>query len=576
MADDDQHGTATQRTERLTVLHDSSTMPAVTAQVQPITTAFPKVPTREFLDNNYRKPDLQKRCRELGFTNVWVSKSQLIDMILEKSLPSPNYTPGDDTDYALPTPGADMQPAPPTPREVTQIPSSSDVTHEPNSDQEEVDMFEMARKIKMIMSKLETKDMEIDLLNTEMKTAYHTIELLQKRVIELEQQRDDHHSSSTIQSAPNNCLLLGDTNLRRILRSDLQNNCWVRTIMGASVDLLRSWVTEKLSQIPSECVIYCGIYDILEEKSPVTILDNLGSLISDLKEKNSNMKVYICEIVPAPMYEEIQAKIEAYNEHLTKWGETNGISIIRTLPTFKLGTGELDDLCFDVDNDSYSTLNRLGVTKLLTVIKKMCPEFHLCSNWEEVKRGNAGYHSLNAPTHKATSHLNDRTTHSDYSRARKTTIHRAPHRPSTVTPQEEGPSHPNTTPVVRPPFHLPPPTITMNGERLTSWRGGEGVSSSRTYAAALRSVPEERHHCTAYSYPHTSTLSVRNNSPHYDQTDRSRRQFENKNYERKKVGCYNCGEFNHVQSNCRFDHKLLCSNCHSRGHKSRLCQYYST
>ena len=25
---------------------------------------------------------------------------------------------------------------------------------------------------------------------------------------------------------------------------------------------------------------------------------------------------------------------------------------------------------------------------------------------------------------------------------------------------------------------------------------------------------------------------------------------------RNRMGCYNCGEFNHVQSNCRYDHKI--------------------
>ncbi len=52
------------------------------------------------------------------------------------------------------------------------------------------------------------------------------------------------------------------------------------------MDLLRSWIGEKLSQIPSECVFYDGINDILEEKfydgindileekSPTAILSN--------------------------------------------------------------------------------------------------------------------------------------------------------------------------------------------------------------------------------------------------------------------------------------------------------------
>ena len=40
--------------------------------------------TRDFLNANYKKEDLQKQCRELGFTKVWVTKDKLIDMILEK------------------------------------------------------------------------------------------------------------------------------------------------------------------------------------------------------------------------------------------------------------------------------------------------------------------------------------------------------------------------------------------------------------------------------------------------------------------------------------------------------------
>ena len=43
----------------------------------------PQLPTREYLDKIH-KADLQKRCRELGITKVWVNKNELIDMILNK------------------------------------------------------------------------------------------------------------------------------------------------------------------------------------------------------------------------------------------------------------------------------------------------------------------------------------------------------------------------------------------------------------------------------------------------------------------------------------------------------------
>ena len=63
----------------------------------------------------------------------------------------------------------------------------------------------------------------------------------------------------------------------------------MRTIHGANIDLLRSWIAEKLDRTPTECVIYCGLNDIIEELPSENILDNLGSLISDLKEKNCEM-----------------------------------------------------------------------------------------------------------------------------------------------------------------------------------------------------------------------------------------------------------------------------------------------
>ena len=42
--------------------------------------------------------------------------------------------------------------------------------------------------------------------------------------------------------------------------------------------------------------------------------------------------------------------------------------------------------------------------------------------------------------------------------------------------------------------------------------------------------------------------------------------------EGNSYGCYNCGEFNHREANCRFDHKIKCNVCYEYGHKSRLCK----
>ena len=55
---------------------------------------------------------------------------------------------------------------------------------------------------------------------------------------------------------------------------------------------------------------------------------------------------------------------------------------------------------------------------------------------------------------------------------------------------------------------------------------------------------------------------------------KSRSNYDHRNRttgNRNRMGCYNCGEFNHVRSNCRYDHKIKCNICHEYGHKSKLC-----
>lgn len=125
------------------------------------------------------------------------------------------------------------------------------------------------------MSKLKTKNNEIELLNTEMKTAYLIIQLLQQRIKELEKEnirKFIHHYTSTHTAISSTCLLLGDTNTRRVVPSDLGDNCVVKTVSLVNIDILRSWVNEKLFSVPSEFVLLGGVHDILEESPPDMIL----------------------------------------------------------------------------------------------------------------------------------------------------------------------------------------------------------------------------------------------------------------------------------------------------------------
>lgn len=555
---------------------------------QPTVQPSLECPTREYLDK-FLKPDLQKRCLELGMSNIWTNKSQLIDMILDKSRSVVNNNTH--------------------PRSTTSSPDDDTPTHEDSTEQESVAVLDIAKEIKMIKSKLATKDAEIELLNTEVKAAYHTINQLQQRVIELEKQHIESASAGN-PTPPNSCLLLGDENLGEILRSDLHHSCSVRTIPGANMDLLRSWVKENLHISPANCVIYSGTSDVIAEHSSATIIDNLGSLISDLKEKNNNMNVYVCQIVPSPEYQDIQSKIEDCNNHLVKWGETNGIKIIDTVPTFKLGTGEMDDLCFDkVIDSSYSTLNRLGAVKLLNVINRQCPNFNLCPNWQEVRRnintkqpskqrnveqGNkrpaqdspapcATRPVRPTPVQRAASPARNSYGQSMSTRFLSTTSHRSSYHPFPTT--SEAVSHPVVT------------TRTRREEAVGERERG-GAHGSNTYAEVVRSADREgnyaAHNCTTgmrgrygnNSLHHRTYTSLPQTYEHYldysedYQNDAYSRRGNNRNsphgssYQRK-VGCYKCGEFNHVQAACRFDHKLLCGICRRLGHKSRLCQYYN-
>ena len=267
----------------------------------------PQFPTREYLDKIFNKTDLQKRCRELGITKVWVNKDQLIEIIISKTQPSfqtlHEAQPVIDVQQPLhndPIPAAvateatftretqlmpgnkaqlphseNAQPTDtshdillsqtPTP-DNTQQPSAADDTPQlsihnaqsspPCSSQDErndwgrTQLRNMAKDIETLMSKLVTKDKEVELLNAQVKTAYSLIQLLQQRISDLEQEnirnnrRQDTTSHATI---PSKCLLLGDTNTPRVLLSDLNDNCVVKTVTRANIDLLRSCLNEKIT-----------------------------------------------------------------------------------------------------------------------------------------------------------------------------------------------------------------------------------------------------------------------------------------------------------------------------------------
>lgn len=118
----------------------------------------------------------------------------------------------------------------------------------------------------------------------------------------------------------------------------------MKTITKANIDLLRSWVSEQLHIIPSECIIYCGLFDIINGMFPENIFSTLAALISDFRIKNNVMKISVCQVAPVPSTQNLQCRIIEYNEHLMRCAEINGLRVIQTGPCHTFGTGEAEDL----------------------------------------------------------------------------------------------------------------------------------------------------------------------------------------------------------------------------------------
>ena len=183
-------------------------------------------PTWDYLHRNFRKVDLQKHCRELGYTKIWVTKEKLIDMIIEKT-------------------------------------KSSRTLNRNNANKEHISesfIQDVLNSMNKIEKRLDIKDKEIEDLREKLNNAETTISRLQRRVSILEenrkqqgaggdanQQSNPRRNSETFPSLHHhrqpNVLLLGDENLSQIWPRDLNSSssCNIRTINGgANIDLLKT------------------------------------------------------------------------------------------------------------------------------------------------------------------------------------------------------------------------------------------------------------------------------------------------------------------------------------------------
>ena len=389
-------------------------------------------------------------------------------------------------------------------------------------------------------------------------------------ISDVRRQQDPHHNTSA--NSVKKHLILGDTNLSNLKVSDLSESWGIRTISESNFDLMRCWVREKLSWSPATCIIYGGLFDILEDCEYPRVLDNLGALISELKIKNENMDIYISQLVPSLQSDTLQAKINDLNEHLQKWSNENGIPIVKPDPLFRLGDGSIDEACYHAYGQHQgSILVRLGATRLLRAMADQCTPLKENINRESLKK-HLQTHNIRQYTNKQTQrtpghlpspqgHQMDNQDSDGWIRAgrrRGTSGHT--HKPASPPHRYNPPYHPPQLPGTR-----DRDLTTPGGTPEIHWRqdndraAGEGIQRG---AVGPPTRPSR----------HTTRPGSNDRGGRYTHANTWRGGYTHNN---NRSGCYNCGEYNHHQSRCRFDHKILCTHCNTYGHKSRLCHHYN-
>ena len=418
-------------------------------------------PTREYLCNNFTKSQLQKHCRQLGLQKVWVNKIELVDMILR---------------------------------------STRTTEHERAVDTRDQSTAELLEKflqdIDEVKENIAKKDSEIRELNEMLKNAHVTINRLNDRITTLEDQIGNQDINSNIPKEEK-ILLLGDDNLREVRVSDLNELCSVKSIKDINLDLLKCWINERLDIIPTKCILYCGLNDLNENDNVNSVLDDLGSVISELKTKNEEIELFVCELAPS-LNENIDTKIIDFNEKLNQWSIVNGIKVVKMNLNFKLGTGEIDEMCYESSEDKMrTTLNRYGALRLLSVIHKQCS----CLSMNGSIKENYG-----------------------------------------TTNQDDFPAKYND--------HL-------HRKKIANRQIGGQLFQQRNI----------RHN----DYNRRQEYRIQRQYPDSHRYTRTHESSNRQSDDRRQRGCFNCGEYNHRQMNCRYDHRIRCNYCYKFGHKSRMC-----
>ena len=448
-------------------------------------------PTFEFLHSNYNKSELQKFGSKLKLKGIWTTKEKVIEKLmvhfstLNRPLTSPRLSNTEDSQ------GKENE-------EVL-----SDLI-----ERFEIFIRETNDNFYVVNNSLEEKEREINELKTKLFLAEETIRKLQEERGNKEQFQNEEGIT-----AEKKTLLIGDSNLQEIRNTDLQEDVIVRTLPETNVAMIRSWIEEKLNHQLKECIIYCGMQDLLEkENTPEETSNELENLVADLKRNFEGIRVKICELVPSLKSVELNVKINQFNVKVEEWCESNGIVFVKTNEYFKLGTGEIDLFCYENgDALDYDKLNRVGATRLLDAISSKSEYNFVCNNWRAVKQKTFG-------SNNSRKTLRDEDYMAD--------------------------------------------SFVVNRKHFTNYN--VNYNSNQGNGKMIRNA-RSSNDWGEYNYARDGAISGRVNS---------RYNFVQGNStatNRNRAGCYNCGEFNHVQSNCRYDHKVKCNVCHKYGHKGRLC-----
>ena len=241
----------------------------------------------------------------------------------------------------------------------------------------------------VINNSLKEKDREIQELKTSIFLAEEKIKTLQEALQRRLESSKEHEDRPYSFLGEKKTLLIGDSCLQEIKPSDLKEDTLIRTLPEANISLMKSWIMEKLDHPLKECIIYCGAQDILEAEDVIlseTIFDGIGEIVAELKSKNEDVNIKICELVPSLKSAEYVNKINEFNSKLHGWCQDNGVVYIKTENYFKLGTGDTDGTCYNNKNSSsYDNLSRIGAVRLLDAIVSTCQGGIVRENWKETK-----------------------------------------------------------------------------------------------------------------------------------------------------------------------------------------------